>query len=209
MPNWKSFGLLWSGPVTFATSSFVLRIFLSASLIEGCFLKITKYIRLAFLNIIVNISFAIPPNVVGALVSDWIRNMASTMNTSTVNYGIEGDQRSFRKTSVHCNSKGYWPTQDFCLSSYNGFGSCRWECMASLSSVNDSRYAIFMAKYALTDQTNPLAKLKGVDSSLLPPSKAVLYQKILKIKLSCINMEACRYSSSIRNGSNRKWMEIR
>ena len=53
----------------------------------------------------------------------------------------------------------------------------------SLASVNDTRYSIFRTKYAPSTATHPLAKLKGADPSLLPPSKPVLHQKLLRSNL--------------------------
>lgn len=46
--------------------------------------------------------------------------------------------------------------------------------------VDDARYAAFSDKYAPKDDEHPLAKIKGADASLLPPSKSFLHQKILR-----------------------------
>lgn len=44
-------------------------------------------------------------------------------------------------------------------------------CMVS----HDARYAVFRDKYAPKDDEHSLAKIKGADASLLPPSKPVLH----------------------------------
>ena len=44
-------------------------------------------------------------------------------------------------------------------------------------------YAVFRVRYALKDVEHPLAKIKGADASLLPSSKPVLHQKLLRTNL--------------------------
>jgi hypothetical protein len=47
-----------------------------------------------------------------------------------------------------------------------------------LSTLGAARYALFRQKYAPTKQSDPLSKLKGAESSTLPPSQSVLLQKV-------------------------------
>lgn len=49
---------------------------------------------------------------------------------------------------------------------------------AHLSSFGDARYSSFKEKYAPAKGSDPLAKIKGADASTLPPSRAVLVQKV-------------------------------
>ena len=53
----------------------------------------------------------------------------------------------------------------------------------NLNKINDARYAVFRDRYAPKDEEHPLAKIKGADASLLPPSKPVLHQKLLRTNL--------------------------
>ena len=46
------------------------------------------------------------------------------------------------------------------------------------NSISAVRFAIFRDKYAPTNTTSPLDKLRGADSSLLPPSHPVLVEKV-------------------------------
>ncbi|MCG7875152.1 MAG: hypothetical protein N0C90_02335 [Candidatus Thiodiazotropha endolucinida] len=57
---------------------------------------------------------------------------------------------------------------------------CHLYGKANHTKVDDARYAVFRDKYAPKDDEHPLAKIKGADASLLPPSKPVLHQKILR-----------------------------
>ena len=45
----------------------------------------------------------------------------------------------------------------------------------------EARCAIFSQKFAPTKESEPLAKVKGVDSSTLPPSNSVLAEKVKRI----------------------------
>ena len=47
-----------------------------------------------------------------------------------------------------------------------------------LSKLGDVRYALFQEKYAPTKMSNPLTKLKGANSSPLPPTTSVFLQKV-------------------------------
>lgn len=52
-----------------------------------------------------------------------------------------------------------------------------------LCDVESVRYSIFRTKFAPTDEAQPLGKIKGADATLLPPSKPVLHQKLLRTNL--------------------------
>ena len=48
-----------------------------------------------------------------------------------------------------------------------------------MNNVNDLRYTIFQQHYSPKNQEKPLEKLKGLNSSTLPPCKSVLINKAL------------------------------
>ena len=48
----------------------------------------------------------------------------------------------------------------------------------NMHSLAEARCAIFSQKFAPTKESEPLAKVKGADSSTLPPSKSVLAEKV-------------------------------
>ena len=58
----------------------------------------------------------------------------------------------------------------------------RFVCMLygkpKLSKLSEARYALFRMKYAPTKYSDPLEKIKGADSSTLPPSPPVLIEKL-------------------------------
>ena len=49
-----------------------------------------------------------------------------------------------------------------------------------LQSVNEARLKIFLQKYKLTDQDNPLERIKGMDAGMLPSSQNVPMQNIAR-----------------------------
>ena len=69
---------------------------------------------------------------------------------------------------------------------------CKAYGKPQMSSVNKSRYAIFRQKYAATNASEPLAKIKTADSSALPPCRKELIQKLKHCNyLCCLHEETC------------------
>ena len=59
---------------------------------------------------------------------------------------------------------------------------CQMYGKKGLTSVNEARFLIFQQKYAPKKRAKPLANIKGLDSSLMPPCKDTFIEQIKKFK---------------------------